>query len=542
VSLRQTTPVKFSPAGVSDTLDGSNVFPGAMQALTNLIPDVTTKNVWTCRPAAISHTTFASYTTPGFISVIKVVGTRVYGMISSGRNAGKDEPFIFDMVAGAFVTISNITNANTPTSPAVSGAWVPPTMDLVGSKMVVTHPGYTGGGGMFFGWFDISTFASPAWDAGNTATNALPTPPTNVKQFGQRAWFVCNSASSAATYFTDILDPLTITNANQILTYDDNTPITALGALPLNTQVTGGIIAALIVFKEATMYQVTGDAASTTQPLTLNGMNVTVGTLSPNGIAATPKGLAFIAVDGIRVIDFKGVVSDPVGVAGSGITAPFAAISVPSRAAMACNADTVRVSLQYQGPAGVVPVEYWYTISRACWSGPHSCNCALMQSYSNTFVVTLPSVDANLFQSDSVQNQGSLFVENGTQLTLDWWTAVLPDAQVMAEFNLLEATINFVGATNAAVYTVQAINSDGTALDTITVSLDSGGSVWGSFNWGGGFWSVSVSGLTPRPLNWHYPIVFRKLSMRVTGNSYLGFKIGDMFTRMEQLGYLQMVS
>jgi hypothetical protein len=209
---------------------------------------------------------------------------------------------------------------------------------------------------------------------------------------------------------------------------------------------------------------------------------------------------------------------------------------------MACSADTLRVSLLTTAAAGVVPVEYWYTISRGCFSGPHTCNCALMQPYSNTFVVTLPSVNAKLFQSDPVQNQGSLFVENGTQLTLAWQTAVLPDSQAMAEFNLLEATINFVGATNASTYNVKAINSDGTVLDTVILSLNSGGSVWGAFQWGAGLWSVSISGLTPRTINWHYPIVFRKLSIGVTGNSYLGFKIGDMFTRMQQLGYLQMVS
>ena len=562
MGLRNAQPVKFSPAGLSDALDSSNVFPGAMQLLQNLIPDITTKNIWTCRPAAVSAINFNTISVDfssadfnpldfstafsvvgaGFISVIKVIGTRVYGMLATNRNAGHDEPFIYDLVAKGFISLIGVTAANTPVSPPTSGAWIPPTMDLIGSKMIVTHPGYNGAGGNFFGWFDISNFNSPTWNAGNTSTNALVAVPSFVKQFGQRAYYIVNFPSAPSVTFSDVLDRLTVTLGTNVITFGDNIPLTALGALPLNTQLTGGIIQSLIVFKQAQMFQVTGDAASTANPLDINGMSTAVGTLCPNAIATTPKGLAFIAIDGVRVVNFQGVVSDPVGYAGAGVTVPFFNIAVPSRAVMACNADTLRVALETAQAAGVGNVEYWYTISRACWSGPHSCNSALIQPYSNTFVNTLAGVNGILFQSDSVQNQGSTFVENGTQLTIDWQTAVMPDNQQMNENNLLETTINFVASTNNSTYAVQAITSDGTVLDTVTLSLDSGGTIWGAFTWGGALWSVSISGLSPRVINWHKPIVFRKLSISVSGNAYLGFKIGDMFTRMEQLGYLQMAS
>jgi hypothetical protein len=541
MGLRNAQPVKFSPVGLSDALDSSNVFPGAMAQLQNLIPDVTTRNVWTCRPAATPATTFSTFTTPGFISVIKVIGTRVYGMIASGLNAGHDEPFIFDMVAGTFVAITGITAANTPVSPATSGEWTPPTMDLIGSKMIVTHPGYTGGAGNYFGWFDISTFATPAWSAGNTATNALAAVPSFVRQFGQRAYFIVNGAQPALVA-TDVLDPLTRTNPTYVLTFGDTVPLVALEALPLNSQLTGGILQSLIVFKQSVMYQVTGDFASTTSPTTVNGFNVNVGTLSPNAIAITPKGVAFIAIDGVRVVNFQSVISDPVGFAGGGVTAPFVSIQVPSRATMACNADTVRVSLISLGVAGNINVEYWYTISRGCWSGPQTCNAALLEPYNNTFVASLDGVDAKLFQSDSVQTSSSTFVENGTQLTIAWQPSIMPDNQQMNENNMLETTINLVGSSNASTYNIQAINSDGTVLDTVVLSLNAGGAKWGAFIWGGAVWSVSVTGLSPVPINWHNPIVFRKLTLLLTGNAYLGFKIGDLFTRMEQLGYLQMVS
>jgi hypothetical protein len=563
VTLRNAQPVRFSPTGLSDALDASNVFPGAMSELTNLIPDITTKNVWTCRPAAIKAVDFKtvigdfddvdfnpgdfstgfSTANPGFISVIKVIGTRVYGMIASSANAGHDQPFIYDMVAQTFIPVSGITAANTPVSPPTSGPWTPPTMDLIGSKMIVTHPGYTGAGGNYFGWFDISTFASPAWNAGNTAVNALPAVPSGVKQFGERAYYIVNFPSAPSVIFTDVLDPLTVTLGTNVITFGDNVPLVALGALPLNSQLTGGIIQSLIVFKQsAQMWEITGDAASTSNPLTLNEMSVAVTCLSPNGIVNTPKGLAFIAADGIRLIGFNSAVSDPVGFAGNGVTVPFIQIAVPSRAAMACNADTVRIALETTGVAGVVNTEYWYTISRGCWSGPHTCDSALMQAYSNTFVVTLTGVNAVLWQSDSVQSGSSTFIENGTQLMFDWQTAVLPDNQQMNENNLLECTINMVGSSNNSTYGVQFITSDGTVLDTVSVSLDSGGAKWGTAIWGGFLWSTSVTGLSTVPVNPHRPIVFRKMSILLTGNSYLGFKVGDMFTRMEQLGYLQQVA
>ena len=271
-------------------------------------------------------------------------------------------------------------------------------------------------------------------------------------------------------------------------------------------------------------------------------MNVNVGTLSPNAIATTSKGLAFIAIDGIRVIEFNGNISDPVGFAGGGVTAPFINIQMPSRAAMACNADTLRIALETSGVQGITNAEYWYTISRACWSGPHTCNSALLQPYANTFITTLAGVNAKLWQSDSVQSSSSTFVENGAQLQFNWQTSVMPDGQMMAENNLLECTINMVSSSNNATYGVQFITSDGTVLDTVPVSLNSGGAQWGTAVWGSFEWSTSITGLSPVPINWHNPIVFRKGAISVTGNSYLGFKIGDMFTRMEQLGYLQQVN
>jgi len=545
MSLRNAQPIKFSPAGLSDALDGSNVFPGAMQTLQNLIPDPTTKNVWTCRPAAVARAGFPGVLPDaGFVSVYKVIGTRLYGLVATSTNVGHDEPFVYDLATNTFVAITGVTAANTPISPSPlpSVAWTPPTMDIIGSKIIVTHPGYTGAAGNFFGWFDIATFAAPVWHAGNTATNALIAVPSAVKQFGQRAYFIVNDPAVPGTPFSDVLNPLTITNANQVLTYGDNVPLTALGALPLNSQLTGGILQSLMVFKEAAIFQVMGDAASTANPLTINSLNVAVGTLAPNSITSTPKGLAFLAVDGVRVINFQSTVSDPVGFAGSGVTVPFINVAVPSRVAAACNANVFRISLSTTSISGIVEQEYWYDIGRSCWSGPHTFPASLMEAYSNTFIMTPVGVTGKLFQSDSIQSASSVFIENGFQLSFAWHTANLPDLQTMSELNLLETTLNIAGSVDNVSYQAAFITSDGETLDTVTLAVIAATARWGAFTWGGASWSVSVTGLSPLPINWHNPIVFRKGGIALSGFSYAGFKVGDLFMRTEQLGYLQQVA
>ena len=155
--LTDSIPFVWRPRGLTDAIDGTNAFNGAMASLSNLIPDPSTEAVWMPRPPALSVTTFSSFTTPGFISAIKVIGNRVYGLIASGANAGHDEPFCYDLLTNTFITVSGITSGNTPTSPSTSGAWTPPIIEQAGSRIVVTHPGFPGGQTKF-GWFDVSGY------------------------------------------------------------------------------------------------------------------------------------------------------------------------------------------------------------------------------------------------------------------------------------------------------------------------------------------------------------------------------------------------
>jgi hypothetical protein len=536
MAIRRAQPLSFSPSGVSDTLDGTNVFPGAMAALSNLIPDLATPDLWAPRPASILETNFGSFTTPGFISVFEILGNFVFGMIASGRNPGHDEPFCWDLVNNVFVTVSGITNANTPISPLATGAWEPPTMALVGVNMVVTHPGFTVGGGVLFGWFNTSNPAAPTWTGGNTTTNLLPSRPSGVAQFGGRAYFLVNPATGQpGAYFTDVLT-LTMTNSNQVLTFGDNQKLTAAAGLPLANQL-GGIIQSLMVFKTNNVFQITGDAALSN--LSVNALNVATGTAGQRGIATTPKGLAFNSPDGIRIIDFNARVGDPIGMYGAGVNRPFVFAVEPTRVSLACNANQLRCTTQNSLKSGSPWEEYWYDMTKSNWSGPHTFPPLMARPYNSTFVIAPQAQTAALFTSDIIISATSTFVENGAQMVSIWKTAMLPDTKEMNENALNEHTINMVLDSNGSTYSVQALSGGGGLINSLTLLPPSGMPLWGSFNWGQANWASAQSGLVPILMVWSAPLVFRKIQIQVTGNSFLTFRIGDMFMRYQKLGYIQ---
>lgn len=536
MAQRNTTPLAWRPKGACDTLDASDTFAGAMSQLSNLIPDPTTKNLWQCRPASINRTLFAGYTTPGFISALKVIGDFAFGMVASGRNAGKDEPFCYNLLTNLFVVVSGITNGNSPTSPLSTGGWTPPTMDLIGSKLVVTHPGFPGTGGIFFGWFDISNPAAPAWTAGNlSGAVAFTVVPIAVKQFNGRAYFIQNIVAQPAVVFSDALNAVNVTNANQVLTFGDNVALTALGGLQLNNQL-GGIIQSLIVFKGVTnMYQVTGDAALNN--LTVNTLNITTGTLAPNTICNTPEGLAFMSPEGMRVIDFQAAISPPIGLDGQGVAVPFVYAVVPSRVMAASGGNVMRVSVQNGAAASSPNQEWWYDFSRGIWTGPHTFPASLIQPYKGTFVEAPIAVAASLWQSDVVQSSTSTYVENGVQMSFNWLTAMLPDTDQIKQNSMSLATLDMALPSTIPNINVQALDQNGTVLDSVQITTPGGSTIWGSFTWGGAPWLGPPNALSPRALSWSHPIVFARLQLQANGQSASGLKIGTAHLRYQILGY-----
>src|SRR6185436_13913684 len=63
----------------------------------------------------------------------------------------------YDIAHDVMLPVSGITAANTPLSPPSTGEWTPPVIKRVGSRILVTHPGFPGGD-IKFGWFDVSGF------------------------------------------------------------------------------------------------------------------------------------------------------------------------------------------------------------------------------------------------------------------------------------------------------------------------------------------------------------------------------------------------
>jgi hypothetical protein len=557
---RQSKSIAWRIKGLSDALDASDSmsFPGSMLSLQNLIPDPSTRDLWQCRPAAVSLINFATTGGPfssgfssgfqqgyfvggaGAISVYKVVGNLVYGMIANPAIPGYDAPFCFNLSTGLAVAVTGTQSTTTlPVSQPTSNAWIPPQMDVIGVKLMVAHPGFTGAGGNYIGWFDLTTPTAPVWNAGNmTGDVTFTVAPIAVKQFNNRAYYIHNAAVQPAVIFSDALNATNATNANQVLTFNDNVQLTALGALPLNNLL-GGIIQSIMVFKGvANIFQITGDAASSTNPLTVNALDVATGTLAPNTVVPCSQGLAFVAPDGVRFISFTGQVSDPLGNAGSGVTVPFIYSTVPSRMVACANGTHLRVTTQ-NGNLGTTPTyEYWYNFSRKIWSGPHTCAMSLLQPWNGTFIGALTGTVAQLFQSDPVQSNTSVFVENGTQLSWTAQTSLLPDTDQMTNVCMTETTLDLSLPPTSGSVTVVAADQNGTVINSVGITPPSsaGATIWGAFVWGAATWGGGVAAaLTPYEVPWTLPLIFSRATLQATGMSLSGLKVGSWHLRYQVL-------
>lgn len=552
---RNSKPLSWRPKGTSDTLESSGSFSGSMAALTNLVPDPTSSMLWQCRPAATTKVDFTgsgfssgfsagfggAYANPGYISISKVFGQYVYGMIASDLNPGFDEPFVYNLQTNSFVSVSGITSTNVPASPSTTGAWTPPTMAMIGKYLVVTHPGFSGAFGAFFGYFDISVPTAPSWSGGNcSGANfaSFTVPPIAVAQFGNRAYFIHNLASFPAVIFSDVLNPLSNSTGAvvPILTFGDNVPLSALGGLPLNTTA-GGIIQSLMVFKGTSgIFQITGDAA--TNDLAVNSLNIPTGTLAPSTVVPTPIGLAFVSPDGLRIIDFNARVSPVIGEDGQGIAVPFMFANVPSRMCAGANGAVIRLTTQNANIAGTPYQEWWYDFSRKIWHGPHTSSMTSISPYQNTFIGVLQGTTAKLVQSDYEQSVISTFTENGAALSYTYTTSMLPDTDQMTNNAMTMATLDLALSSGTSNVTVSAVNQNGTVLNSVTISSPGGASLWDAVTWDAFVWDGTQIALSPRIIPWTKNIDFTRLQISATGTSASGFKIGTLHMRYKILRFL----
>jgi hypothetical protein len=537
VAIHNGQPVRFTPKGICDAFDATDAFPGACALLTNLIFDQANPEVVVSRPGVDSpRTSFGSFTTPTFVTVSITIGSVVYGMVSTGRNPGQDEPFAFDLNSNTFITISGVTAANTPTSPAATGAWTPPTMAVISTKIIVTHPGFSGAGANFFGVIDISTPATPSWTSANLATTPLTSVPTNVANYNNRAYF----STKNTTPFSDVLNPTTRTNASQELTIGDTTPVTALSGLPIQTT-SAGVVGALVVFKASQIWQITGDPA--TNNLALNYITLTTGCSAPRSVVQGPFGIIFVGIDAPYVLNFLGVLGplshQPGNDGVADVQVPFQNATTPSRIAASFSGNIFRVCVATIIQGTQQTNDYWYDIRRKRWTGPHTFTYDCIAEFGNNFVVSGIDHGAALFVSQSIPAIGSVYTDNGVQLTSHIRSSSFPKTGHMAEVQVIESTQEFASSGTAVLYNITALDDQNNTLNSCFVKTPAVGITWGGgAMWGGGaLWSSSSIIPHVYTIPWTAPLVFQKMAVDIMATSANSLSIGTFFARYQDTGY-----
>lgn len=515
-----------------DAFDATDKFPGACIALSNLIFDQANPEIMVSRPGVTPISSFPGFIAPGVVSVHATIANRTYGLIASGLNAGKDEPFSYDHTTGTFDVVAGITNPNSPTTQATTGAWTPPTMAVVGTNLIVTHPGFPGAGTMF-GVFNIATPAAPVWSAGDTATNGLPSVPTAVANFNNRAYFACGQFLP----YTDVLT-LTRTSASQALTIGDTSSITALRGLPIQTT-SSGIVQALLVFKDFQVWQVTGDA---TTVLSLNYLSLTIGTSAPRSIANSPNGCYFAANGGPYLVDLLGVVK-PVTNSGTmeespDIQIPFQNAQIPSRISGGYTGTIYRVCIRTTIRGVESNNDYWFDEHRRRWTGPHTFPYDCVSQLGNFFVLASNDTPGTLIKSQIIPTLASVYSDNGAVTRAALNSSTFPKTGHMAEKQVVESTQELSAGGTPTSYVITAVDDQGNQINQTQIIVNSAGKNWGSFVWGDG--TLYTSTLTvPHVYNvpWTAPLVFKKMAIDIDAEATSSLSVGTFFARYQDLGY-----
>jgi hypothetical protein len=540
MAIAQSTPIRFTPRGLVDAFDATDVFPGACRKLQNLVFDPSNPELIIARPGVgAALTNFVGFTTPAFVSLQVVIGTRVYGMVATGLTAGHDEPFVYDLVSQAFITVTGVTAGNAegrPTSPAVTGAWTPPTLTIVGIKVIITHPGYTGAGSNFFGVIDITNPAAPAYSTMNTATNGLPGVPTFVANLNNRAYFAVKNQA----FYSDVLTPTVMTNAGQALTLGDSTPITALSGLPVQTT-SAGVIGALLAFKVTQIWQITGDAA-VTGSLSLNYISLNVGTLSPRSVVSTPFGVFFAGTDAAYIVSPYGavtVVAHQLGSIGaqSDLRTPFNYVTTPSRVAAAFAGAIYRICIPtiVDGVSGTY--DYWFDTTRLRWNGPHTFEYGCASSTGDAFILSSVFNLAQLLQSLTRPNTNTIYTDLGVPFNIDMKSSDFPKRDEMAMKQVVESTIELSSSGMPLNFSIQSFNDRGNFIASAGVTTQANGAVWNSFLWGSGQWSSSATQPITYTVPWPIPLVFNKLAIEVSAVASSNTAVGTFYARTQRTGY-----
>jgi hypothetical protein len=407
------------------------------------------------------------------------------------------------------------------------------------------------------------TPTAPLWNAGNTNGFPLPGVAVAVSQFNGRAEFAVGSSIA----YSDSLDPLQRSNANQALTFDNGRDVTAFATIPFSTTA-GGIIQSLLAFQaDAAIQQITGDPA--TQNLAKN-LLAEIGTLAPNSIVSTPEGVLFIAPDGLRAINQTGSVTPPVGTEGDGVALPFVNALNPSRMAASYNEDVYRVSVSYNVTSGGSAIsqtrsaEFWFHLKAKAWSGPHSFPANLIApldlSETRHGHVMFPMAQPGEgWFSNTRPMIDSTYRENGADLYYLFQTSLLPDTETMFMNGMNETTV-MMSLPPTGSCDVAMVDEAGNLLDHLQIEgftpapAKWGSMVWGAARWGGappppGLWGQMQWGsstwgdtgggalISQRLIPWDHELVFKQASLLISGKSAPGVAIGNVYMRYQITGY-----
>lgn len=372
------------------------------------------------------------------------------------------------------------------------------------------------------------TSASPLWAAGTTTNIPLSGVATNVAQFNNRAYFSIGK-------FLTFTDPLTlnVSQATQALSIGDVSPITCLEPLTIINAATAAPVQGLLTFKEKLIVLVTGDP--TTNDLAVNTISPSgVGTTSPSAVTATPVGVFFPDVDGLRVVELTGNVSDPL----PDVREPFINALNRTRMSGAYNAGIYRCCLQNGTAVGSPFQEYWFDLKYKLWTGPHTFQQSVITAWKGTFVSFSNARPAVMQRTDVVQTVGSTFIENGILLNWQYGTSALPNENANMQNSMVVSTINMAFKSGAAQIQCIATDENGTVAGQATIYPPGNASVWGTMIWGVDPWYGQQFGLMPHQIPWTKPVVFSKLILSLSAASSLGFQISNFQADYQQLGYV----
>jgi hypothetical protein len=405
------------------------------------------------------------------------------------------------------------------------------------SSNPITAEAMISAGSQFFGVIDMSNLKSPYWYATNIGGYGLPSVPDAVANYNNRAYFACGNQLP----YSDSLVPTQRTNGTQSLTLGDTTPITALSGLPVSTT-SSGVIAALVVFKKSSIWQVTGDSALGN--LAESYLTLNIGCSSPRTVVQTPTGMIFIAVDGPYYISATGIVA-PLSNGSQGtvpdLQIPFKNISSPTRASASYAGNVYRVCLDTTVKGVSSTNDYWFDVIVRRWTGPHTFPYDCASSIGNLFVLTSRHEGAALFESEYVSDASDVYQDNGVPINVNLTSSMFPKSQNPNMKQVIESTIEFGSAPGLTNYAIQAVDDIGTVIGTSDIYMIGSGHVWGDgvAKWGDGktFW-VSASKIPETyTVTWPNPLVFKKMLLNISQSATYSTVIGAFSAKYRDCGY-----